>query len=58
MQGINQKRLITLTLHIIVDDLPGASNISEQKADGLKRFEYCLLLQKLSKAQNLVVQQA
>jgi len=46
-QGANNPRLITLTLHIIVDELPDASNISEQKEYGLKRFSYCLLLQSI-----------
>ncbi|MDR0866758.1 MAG: hypothetical protein LBO74_17770, partial [Candidatus Symbiothrix sp.] len=46
-QGKNQPRLITLTLHIVVDEMPDASNISEQKESGLQRFTYCLLLQKI-----------
>ncbi len=44
-QGKNKPRLITLTLHIVVDELPDTSNISDQKEDGLQRFTYCLLLQ-------------
>ncbi|MDR2683906.1 MAG: hypothetical protein LBB53_00815 [Prevotellaceae bacterium] len=44
-QGRRNPRLITLTLHIVVDELPDASNISEQKTAGLQRFNYCLLLQ-------------
>ncbi len=52
-QGINQKRLVTLTLHIIVDELPDASNISEQKYDGLNWFQYCLLLQKILEGSTL-----
>jgi hypothetical protein len=46
-QGKNQPRLITLTLHIVVDEMPDASNISAQKESGLQRFTYCLLLQKI-----------
>lgn len=46
-QGANEPRRITLMLHIVVDELPDASNISEQKEDGLKRFNYCLLLQSI-----------
>ena len=46
-QGKNKPRLITLTLHIVVDELPDASNISEQKEAGLQRFNYCLLLQSI-----------
>lgn len=46
-QGKKQPRLVTLTLHIVVDELPDASNISEQKEIGLQRFNYCLLLQSI-----------
>jgi hypothetical protein len=46
-QGKNQPRLITLTVHIVVDELPDASNISEQKETGLQRFIYCLLIQSI-----------
>ncbi|MDR2806245.1 MAG: hypothetical protein LBB85_11555 [Dysgonamonadaceae bacterium] len=46
-QGKNQPRLITLTIHIVVDEMPDASNISEQKQAGLQRFTYCLLLQSI-----------
>jgi hypothetical protein len=43
--GIRQPRRITMTLHIITDEMPDASNISEQKSEGLKRFLYLLLIQ-------------
>ncbi|MFV0378332.1 MAG: hypothetical protein ACK5JD_13640 [Mangrovibacterium sp.] len=43
--GINQPRTVAMTLHIVTDELPDASNISEQKQDGLKRFLYNLLIQ-------------
>jgi hypothetical protein len=43
--GQNQPRRITMTLHIVTDDLPDAANISEKKDDGLKRFLYLLLIQ-------------
>ena len=46
-QGRNQPRLVTLTLHIVVDELPDASNIAEQTEAGLQRFNYCLLLQSI-----------
>jgi hypothetical protein len=46
-QGKNQPRLITMTVHIVVDEMPDASNISEQKEAGLQRFTYCLLLQSI-----------
>jgi hypothetical protein len=46
-QGKNQPRLITMTVHVITDEMPDASNISEQKEAGLKRFTYCLLLQSI-----------
>ncbi|MCL2328454.1 MAG: hypothetical protein FWC39_08065 [Bacteroidetes bacterium] len=44
-QGKNNPRIVTMTIHIVVDELPDASNISEQKEVGLQRFNYCLLLQ-------------
>ncbi len=43
--GKNQPRTISMTLHIITDDLPDASNISESNETGLSRFTYLLLLQ-------------
>lgn len=46
-QGINQPRLITMTLHIITDEMPDASNISEQKNEGVMRFMYNLLIQSI-----------
>jgi hypothetical protein len=46
-QGKNQPRLITMTVHIVVDEMPDASNISGQKEAGLQRFTYCLLLQQI-----------
>jgi hypothetical protein len=44
--GKNQPRLITMTIHIITDELPDVAGVSEQEA-GLKRFTYCLLLQSI-----------
>lgn len=52
-QGKNQPRLITMTVHIIVDEMPDASNISEQKEAGLQRFTYCLLLQQILEGRRL-----
>jgi hypothetical protein len=46
-QGKNNPRLTTMTIHIVTDELPDASNISEQKETGLQRFNYCLLLQSI-----------
>lgn len=46
-KGINQQRLITMTLHIVTDDMPDASNISAQKSEGLKRFLYLLFIQQI-----------
>ena len=46
-QGKNKPRLVTLTLHILVDDLTDSSNIAEQRELGLRRFQYCLLLQSI-----------
>lgn len=45
-QGRN-KRIITLTLHIITDEFPDASNISEQVNAGLNRFLYLTVLQSI-----------
>lgn len=52
-QGRNQPRLVTLTLHIVVDELPDASNIAEQGEAGLNRFTYCLLLQSILEGSRL-----
>jgi hypothetical protein len=46
-QGKNRPRLVTMTIHMIVDEMPDASNISEQREAGLKRFTCCLLLQSI-----------
>ena len=46
-QGKNKPRKITLTLHIVTDEMPDASSISPQKKDGLNRFIYNLLLQQI-----------
>jgi hypothetical protein len=51
--GINQRRLITMTLHVQTDTMPSASNISEQKLDGVKRFMYLLKLQEILEGQRL-----
>jgi len=52
-KGIKQPRLITMTLHIITDEMPDASNISEQKSEGLKRFLYLLLIQQMLEGSKL-----
>lgn len=52
-QGINKPRLITLNLHIITDEMPDASNISEQKEAGMQRFTYLLLLQSILEGTSL-----
>jgi hypothetical protein len=44
-QGKNQPRKVTMTLHVLTDVMPDASNISENQIDGLKRFMYHLTLQ-------------
>lgn len=46
-QGLNKPRLVTLSLHIITDAMPSASNISEQQTEGFKRFIYCGKVQEL-----------
>lgn len=45
--GKNQPRTIALTLHVITDEMPDASNIDEHRSDGLQRFTYLLLLQSI-----------
>lgn len=52
-QGKKEPRLITLTLHVVTDEMPDASNISEQKDEGVKRFLYHLLLQKILEGSKL-----
>ncbi len=52
-QGKNQPRLISLTLHIVTDEMPDASNISLQKDEGLKRFLYHLILQEILEGSKL-----
>jgi hypothetical protein len=49
MQGLgkDKPRLITMILHIITDEMPNASNISEDKERGMNRWIYCLLLQSI-----------
>lgn len=51
--GIYQRRTVQMTLHILTDELPDASNISEQRVDGLKRFLYQLTLQELLEGSSL-----
>lgn len=52
-QGINKPRLITLNLHIVTDEMPDASNMSENKEAGLNRFTYLLLLQSILEGSKL-----
>ena len=52
-KGLNQPRVITMTLHIVTDELPDASNISEQKTAGLNRFMYLLLIQQILEGSKL-----
>lgn len=46
-KGPNQARVVSMTLHLVTDVMPDASNISAQKNDGLKRFMYNLLIQSI-----------
>lgn len=46
-QGKRNPRAVTITLHIVTDEAPDISNVSEQKTEGLKRFLYYLLLQEI-----------
>lgn len=51
--GIKQPRTITMTIHVVTDELPDASNISEQKTAGLNRFLYLLFIQQILEGSNL-----
>lgn len=46
-QGSGNPRLVTMTMHIVTDEMPDASNISEQKTAGLNRFLYNLTIQQI-----------
>lgn len=46
-QGTGNARLVTLTLHIILDDMPNTNNFSEQREQGFNRCVYSALLQKI-----------
>lgn len=52
-QGKGKARLVTMTLHIITDELPDASNISLQQDTGLKRFLYHYIIQDLLESNRL-----
>lgn len=52
-KGINQRRVVTMTLHFVCDELPDASNISDQKESGLNRFLYLLLIQQIIEGSHL-----
>lgn len=51
--GIKQARTITMALHIVIDELPDASNIAQQKEVGLSQFTYNLLLQQILEGSKL-----
>lgn len=52
-QGKNKPRKVTLTLHVVTDEMPDASNISLQKTEGLKRFMYHIFLQNILEGSKL-----
>jgi hypothetical protein len=52
-QGKNNMRLVSLVLHIVVDELPNAANIAPENKEGMKRFLYCLTLQQVLEGQQL-----
>jgi hypothetical protein len=52
-QGKGKPRLINITLHIITDEMPDASNISLNRDTGLKRFLYHTLIQKILEGYSL-----
>lgn len=45
--GKNKPRSISITLHIITDEMPDASNISTQNVQGLNKILYNLTLQEV-----------
>lgn len=46
-QGKGNPRVVTMTLHILTDEMPDSSNFSNHKTEGLKKFLYNLLLQQI-----------
>lgn len=46
-QGVKSPRLVTMTIHVVTDEMPDASNIATQRLDGIKRFLYNLTLQEI-----------
>jgi len=46
-QGKGNPRVVTMTLHILTDEMPDTSNISNSKKEGLNKFLYNLLLQQI-----------
>ena len=52
-QGKNKPRLVTMTLHIVTDEMPDASNISLQQDTGLKRFLYHYIIQEILEGNRL-----
>lgn len=52
-QGKNNPRKVSITLHVVTDEMPDISNISLQKSDGLKRFLYNLLIQEVIEGRQL-----
>lgn len=52
-QGKGKPRLVTMTLHIVTDEMPDASNISLQQDTGLKRFLYHYIIQDLLEGNRL-----
>ncbi len=52
-QGKGKPRLVTMTLHIVTDEMPDASNISLQQDTGLKRFLYHYIIQEILEGNRL-----
>lgn len=52
-QGKNKPRLVTMTLHIVTDEMPDASNIAIQRDTGLKRFLYHYIIQDILEGNRL-----
>lgn len=52
-QGKGKARLVNMTLHIVTDEMPDASNIALQHDTGLKRFLYHYITQDILEGNRL-----
>lgn len=52
-KGKNNPRSVTISLHIVTDELPESSNISPEKETGLNKFVYLTTLQEILEGSRL-----